>query len=312
MDRLERDFAAAASVAVTHGEADAVELHLGHGYLLSQWLSPKTNTRKDEHGGKSVENRLRFPLRVVRAVRRSIGPQKALLVKLNLDDGFAGGVTPEDVDAIVRALCSEKGLVDALVPSAGFVSKNGFYMLRGAVPRAGMVRALGRTSSAKAAALAVLGKWLVPEMPFTPGFLLGGQRRVLKVVREGGWEESVPVLAIGGFVDLVGVESALREGFAGVQMARALIREPDLVRKWEKAAVEMGALGLDASSAPASLCSHCNVCVLAALTPEVPARCVERGPEGAEGEKEAGGKAAAAKAKAASVGDVEEAPPGRV
>jgi 2,4-dienoyl-CoA reductase-like NADH-dependent reductase (Old Yellow Enzyme family) len=317
MDRLARDFAAAAALAVTAGEADAVEVHLGHGYLLSQWLSPKLNTRTDEHGGP-IANRLRFPLRVVRAVRAAIGPRKALFVKLNVDDGFAGGVSPEDVDAVVEALCGAEGvaggtqqgdgdddsidkggdreadplpgprrrLIDGLIPSAGFVSKNGFFMLRGAVPRAGMVRALGRTSGLKAGALALLGRWLVPEIPFSPRFLLDAQRRVLATVRRGGWED-VPVLAIGGFVSLPDVEGALAEGFGGVQMARALIREPDLVRRWE----ESCARG-DGGRAEASRCSHCNICVLAALTPEVPARCVERGPEGGEeGGKTAGGKA---------------------
>jgi 2,4-dienoyl-CoA reductase-like NADH-dependent reductase (Old Yellow Enzyme family) len=138
MDRITEQFSAAARVAVGPGEADAVEVHLGHGYLLSQWLCPFTNRRTDEHGG-SVENRARFPLRVVRAVRAAVGPRKAVFVKLNVSDGFSGGVSPPDVAALVAALIAEPGLVDGIIPSAGFVSRNGFYMLRGDVPRAGMV-----------------------------------------------------------------------------------------------------------------------------------------------------------------------------
>ena len=144
MDRLERDFAAAARLVTSDAVgADGVELHLGHGYLLSQWLSPLTNRRADAHGAGAA-GRLLFPLRVARAVRAAIGPRKALIVKLNTDDGAAGGVSAADVEATVRALCAERGLVDALVPSAGFVSRNGFFMLRGSVPRSGMVRALAR------------------------------------------------------------------------------------------------------------------------------------------------------------------------
>jgi 2,4-dienoyl-CoA reductase-like NADH-dependent reductase (Old Yellow Enzyme family) len=81
MARLLSDFAAAAAFAVgPRGGADAVELHLGHGYLLSQWLSPAFNVRADGHGGSACA-RARFPLAVARAVRAAIGPTKALLVK---------------------------------------------------------------------------------------------------------------------------------------------------------------------------------------------------------------------------------------
>jgi len=305
--RLERDFAGAARLACAEGDsgggggggADGVELHLGHGYLLSQWLSPKTNVRTDAHGGSAA--RLRFPMRVVRAVRAAIGARKALFVKLNVDDGFAGGVAPADVAATVRELCAEPGLVDGLVPSGGWVSKNGFFMLRGTVPRGAMARAFARTGHlAKAAALAVLGRWLVPEIPFRPGFLLDGARAVLREARAaaaaaaggevGRADAAVPVIAIGGFVSLADVEVALAEGFAGVQMARALIREPALVRRWRRHAEARRRGGEkegegDGSDSP---CSHCNACTLAALAPDEPARCVERAAPDVEEAAEAG------------------------
>jgi 2,4-dienoyl-CoA reductase-like NADH-dependent reductase (Old Yellow Enzyme family) len=274
MDRLCADFAAAAALAVGAGEADAVELHLGHGYLLSQWLCPLTNRRRDGHGG-SAAARARFPLRVARAVRAAIGPRKGLFVKLNTDDGFAGGVTPADVDATVAALCAERGLIDALVPSAGFVNKNGFFMLRGRVPRLAMARALGRSSWLKGAALRLLGRWLVPELPFMPSFLIEGARRVLRAAARASADGAVPaVFAIGGIVDAAAVEAAIAEGFAGVQMARALIREPDLVKRWEAEFAAGGA----ASGVRPSPCSHCNACVVAALQgADASPRCVERG-----------------------------------
>lgn len=284
MARIAEDFATAASLAVGVGEADAVELHLGHGYLLSQWLCPLTNRRRDGNGG-SAEGRAAFPLRVARAVRAAIGPGKALIVKLNTADGFAGGVTPSDVDATVAALCREPGLVDALVPSAGFVSKNGFFMLRGKVPRSAMARALARSSWLKAGALSLLGKWLVPELPFTPGFLLEGAKRVVRAVAAAAASGGTPgplVFALGGFVDAGSVETALAEGFSGVQMARALIREPGLVNRWEAeyGAAVAGGTSAGVGSVKPSPCSHCNACVVAALEgAKASPRCVERDPQ---------------------------------
>lgn len=94
MDRIADDFAGAARRAKQHG-FDAVELHCGHGYLLSQFLSPATNTRQDKYGG-SVANRLRFPLQVLEAIRRAVGPDFPVLVKHNVDDGVPNGLSLAD------------------------------------------------------------------------------------------------------------------------------------------------------------------------------------------------------------------------
>ena len=91
--RLRRDYAAAAGVAVEAG-FDALEVHLGHGYLLSQFLSPWTNRRKDRWGGP-LENRARFPREVLAAVREEVGSGVAVYAKLNMADGFRAGLQPE-------------------------------------------------------------------------------------------------------------------------------------------------------------------------------------------------------------------------
>jgi len=288
LDRLTNDFAASARLVCSEEiGGDGVEVHFGHGYLLSQWLSPVTNRRTDEHGG-SASNRLRFPMRVIRAVRTAIGEKKALFVKLNIDDGISGGVSIMDVKETVTALCAEPGLVDGIIPSAGFVSKNGFFMLRGRVPREGMIRAISRISWTKGTALSLLGKWLVPELPFSEAFLKEGAIQVLRAASSSGSSGPVPVFAIGGFISLQGVEEALaNDGFAGVQMARALIREPDLVNRWRRFADNTrrgdgggegggGGEGDDHQFGLPSPCSHCNECVLGSLSPDLPARCVER------------------------------------
>ena len=84
------EFGAAAAGAVRAG-FDAVELHLGHGYLLSQFISPAINRRRDRWGG-SLDNRMRLPLAVAERVRAVVGPGFPILAKTNLRDGFPGGL----------------------------------------------------------------------------------------------------------------------------------------------------------------------------------------------------------------------------
>src|SRR5699024_3706311 len=83
------DFVAAARIVVESG-FDAIELHFGHGYLISEFLSPKLNRRTDRWGG-SLENRARLARRVAAAVRAEVDGEVAVLAKLNMDDGVPGG-----------------------------------------------------------------------------------------------------------------------------------------------------------------------------------------------------------------------------
>ena len=124
------DFAGAARLAREAG-FDAVELHAGHGYLLSQFLSPWTNRRRDRYGG-SLENRLRFTAEVVRRVRAAIGPDFPVLVKFNQRDGFPGGLEMEEAVEVARGL--QQAGASALIPSCGFTARTPLYMLRGNVP----------------------------------------------------------------------------------------------------------------------------------------------------------------------------------
>ena len=113
---LERDFAQAALRAQAAGY-DGVELHCAHGYLLNQFYSPLTNRRTDAYGAASVENRGRFLLETVRAVREAVGPQYPLAVRLGGADYCPGGATEEDAVALCRLL-AEAG-VDLLDISGG-------------------------------------------------------------------------------------------------------------------------------------------------------------------------------------------------
>ena len=82
---------------------DAVEVHAGHGYLISQFLSPYTNHRKDEFGG-SLENRMRFMDMVMEEVMRAAGNDMAVLVKTNMRDGFKGGMEIDEAVQVAKRL----------------------------------------------------------------------------------------------------------------------------------------------------------------------------------------------------------------
>src|SRR5262249_57672689 len=124
-------FARSARVAVSGG-FDALEIHLGHNYLLSAFLSPKLNTRTDQWGG-SLENRARFPRQVVRAVRDAVGGRVAVTAKLNMADGVPGGFWLDESVAFARLL-EHDGAVDALELTGGSSLANPMYLFRGEAP----------------------------------------------------------------------------------------------------------------------------------------------------------------------------------
>ena len=101
MDRVRDDFVRAVGWAVEAG-FDMVELHAAHGYLLSSFLTPVSNRRTDDYGG-SLENRLRFPLEVFRAMRASWPDERPISVRLSATDWVEEGLTPEEAVAIARA-----------------------------------------------------------------------------------------------------------------------------------------------------------------------------------------------------------------
>ncbi|MBI5498988.1 MAG: NADH:flavin oxidoreductase [Deltaproteobacteria bacterium] len=230
------EFGAAAERAVGAG-FDAVELHLGHGYLLSQFLSPWTNRREDRWGGP-LRNRLRFPVEVVREVRRRIGRDAPLLCQVNLRDGFPGGLEVDEAAAVAQALEAEG--VDALVLSGGFTSRDAFYLFRGGIPLRQMIEV--EHSAMQKTALALFGPFVLSEHPFEELYFLELAKRVRAAVR-------MPLGYLGGVVSRAGVERAMREGFDFVVLGRALVADPDLVERWGRGAVER------------SRCDACNRCV---------------------------------------------------
>jgi 2,4-dienoyl-CoA reductase-like NADH-dependent reductase (Old Yellow Enzyme family) len=230
------EFGVAAAGAVCAG-FDAVELHLGHGYLLSQFISPATNRRRDRWGG-SLDNRMRLPLAVVQRVRAAVGPGVAILAKTNLRDGFRGGLElPESIGVAQRL---EAAGVNAIVLSGGFTSKTPFYLFRGPRPLKEMIEV--EKSWPQKLALRVFGSYIIKEYPFKEMFFLDEARQVRKAVR-------APLVLLGGILSLDNLNIAMQEGFDFVALGRALIADPDLIKRMERGETQR------------SRCNSCNKCV---------------------------------------------------
>jgi len=230
------DFAKAALLARECG-FDAVEIHAGHGYLLSQFISPYTNRRKDEWGG-SIENRMRFPAAVIHEIRTMIGNDFPVIVKMNLSDGFDSGLKIEEACEVAERFESEGS--DALELSCGFVSKTPLYMLRGNVPLKEMVSV--QDSWIRKMGLSMFGRIFVQTYPFEEMFLLEDAKKVRQRVK-------LPLILLGGIRSLDNINRAMDEGFDFVAMGRALIHDPDLVNK------------MMAGTATESECDQCNKCI---------------------------------------------------
>lgn len=238
IEALPGQFARAAELAEEAG-FDAVEVHLGHGYLLSQFLSPASNHRKDAWGG-DLAGRMRLPLAVVAAVRGRVGGRLAVTAKINVEDGFAGGMPQEEVLELAEAL--DAAGIDGVTTSGGSVSRNALFLLRGARPLKAMVKV--EKSRLQRVALRVLGPAVLRTWPFEETFFREPGRRVLARVR-------CPVILLGGVVSRANAMTAMQDGFAFVQLGRALLADPDLVQRFERGQAER------------TRCTACNQCIAA-------------------------------------------------
>jgi 2,4-dienoyl-CoA reductase-like NADH-dependent reductase (Old Yellow Enzyme family) len=195
---------------------DAVQIHGAHAYLLSQFLSPFTNRREDQWGG-SLEKRLRLHREIVRALRAEVGKDFPLLIKLGVEDGFSGGLHFGDGLAAAEILAADG--VDAIEVSLG---------LRGR---------------------------LYDESEFRAGITRPDReayyRRWCREIRQ---RVNVPVVSVGGVRSFETAEDLVqREEADMVSLSRPLIREPDLIARWQR-----GDRG-------PSTCVSCNRCMEALL-----------------------------------------------
>ena len=224
---------------------DAVEIHAGHGYLISQFLSPATNRRKDAYGG-SLQNRMRFMDMVMDEVMKAAGNDMAVLVKMNMRDGFKGGMELDETLQVARRL--EQSGAHALVLSGGFVSKASHVCdaWRDADPEHDplhdvLVAEVRRPSG---------GEWMIPSVPFREAYFLEDALKFRKAVR-------MPLVYVGGLVSREKIDEVLDCGFEAVQMARALLNDPGFVNR------------MRADEKARCNCRHSNYCIARMYTLEM-------------------------------------------
>jgi 2,4-dienoyl-CoA reductase-like NADH-dependent reductase (Old Yellow Enzyme family) len=195
IERTVEAFAAAASRAVQAGY-DAVQIHAAHGYLLSQFLSPYFNHRTDEYGG-SLENRARMLLQVLRAVQDVVGDEYPVFVKMNSEDLLDGGLSREEMVEVCTLL--QQAGIDAIELSGG--------------------TSLGLRMN---------------KLEITPFPIGNGKVYWQEAAEQYKSKIDVPLMLVGGIRSFETAEELVDSGVADfVSLCRPLIREPDLVKRWE-------------------------------------------------------------------------------
>ncbi|MEF2968413.1 FAD-dependent oxidoreductase [Paenibacillus sp. M1] len=170
---------------------DSVEFHAGHGYLPQQFLSPAMNFRQDEYGG-SWENRTRFPLECIRAIRRAVGPDFPILMRISAIEDLPGGLGLEDMKAF--CVLAEQAGVDAINVSRG-------------VPAGAAI------------------KYEVPPIDLPVGFNVDNAAQIKAAV-------GIPVIAVGRINDPAVADRIIAEGLADlVAVGRAQLADPDFCAK---------------------------------------------------------------------------------
>lgn len=190
------DFSQAARRAKTAG-FDAIQIHAAHGFLLSQFLSAAFNRRTDEYGGE-LTNRARFLLEVVESVRREVGREYPILVKLNSEDFLEGGMTREE--AVQVAVLLQEATVDAIEYSGGTVAS--------------------------------------PEKfsPVRPGVLKSTENEVYyrQAARLFKQKVTIPLLLVGGIRSYEVADELVKSGTADlISLSRPFICEPGLIKRWQ-------------------------------------------------------------------------------
>nr|WP_026197220.1 NADH:flavin oxidoreductase [Sciscionella marina] len=230
-------FSEAAQVAVDAG-FDAVELHFGHLYLPSSFLSPWINRRKDEYGG-SIENRTRLAVEIAQRVREVVGQRIAVTAKLSMDDGIRGSIRLDESIQAARILDRDRRL-DAIELTQGSSVLHQMYLFRGDIPVhefASVMKQPFRTG------IKLFGKKILGEYPYRDLYMLESARQFVPAVA------NTRLILLGGINSLDHVRTGLAEGFDFVAMGRALLREPDLIKR------------MQSDNSARGRCNHNNKCM---------------------------------------------------
>ena len=252
------DFGKAVNLARQAG-FDCVEIHAGHGYLISQFLSPYTNHRRDKFGG-SLENRMRFMQLVLTRVLETAADDLGVIVKMNMHDGFRSGMQQAECLEVAREI--ERLGAHAIVLSAGFVSKAPMEVMRGAMP----IRTLAYYMDMRKfwwlkGMLHLFGRRMIPTVPYREGYFLEEAKVFRSAVK-------LPLIYVGGLTSRAKMEEVLEAGFDGLQVARALVHDTDFVNKIRSGEIEK------------SGCRHSNYCIGRMYSLEMKCnKCVENLPK---------------------------------
>ncbi len=241
IERVIDDYVAAAIRAKKTGY-DAVELHLAHGYFLSQMLSPHTNHRRDQWGG-STEKRFHIVEEIMRGIRKAL-PDYPVFAKVNGDESPKDGIHAEEAVRIARLL--EQTGVNAIEVSCAIDFK-AMGPGKGNVPADmvlwGYPGMKDLPAFAKKLARPMIPKFM-QSTEAKPKFNVPAAKKIKAAV-------DVPVFVVGGIHDLADVRSTICEdGLDAVSMSRPLIVEPGLVNKFKSGKGET------------SRCLSCNHCFI--------------------------------------------------
>lgn len=240
MDATANEFVAAARCAKEAG-FDAVELHMGHGYLLSQFVSKLYNKRRDSFGG-TIQKRMNFPSKVLRKVLDAVGSDLAVIVKYSMTDGPKGN-TIEDGIAVAQRLESDGAHLAVL--SNGMNVDSITAMFGSSLPKA--------NSGRPANPVIAIGMWI--QSMTEPKNVVFRENYLRDLAMQVRSSVNIPLAYLGGVQSSYGIEQALGDGFDAVTMGRALIFDPHFVNKLKNRQVSE------------SGCTACNRCVTMMYTP---------------------------------------------
>jgi len=202
---------------------DCVEIHAGHAYLLSQFIAPRTNHRRDQYGG-SFENRVRFMNEVLDEVMAHAGKDIAVVVKTNMWDDCWRGVSIEEGIKVAKEIAKHK--VHGIVLSGGTVSASPMTILGGAMPYKTLAYYMPKSFWWLKAALNIPGAApiVMPTSPFKELYFMEKAKIFQKEIKD------VPLIYVGGVQSGANCQKIMDEGFELFQIAHVLIKDPDFVK----------------------------------------------------------------------------------
>lgn len=240
MDNITTEFVAAALRAKEAG-FDAVELHMGHGYMLSQFISKLYNKRRDNYGG-DIRRRMNFPSEVLQKVLDAVGKDMAVLVKYSMTDGPKGNQIADGIE-IAKRLQSEGAHMAVL--SNGMNVESITSMFGSSFPKSNR----GKPDNP----IIALGMWIQSKME--PKDVVFRENYLRELAQQVRASVDMPLAYLGGVQSLDGANDAMADGFDAIALGRALLFDPNFVKE------------MQAGTTTTSGCTACNRCVTMMYTP---------------------------------------------